>query len=571
MAATSFNTENRTFRQLIGNGLTYRVPPFQRDYSWGDSEWEDLWADILGTIGPEAEPAHYMGYLVLQTSNNRSYEVIDGQQRLTTISLLVLAAMRILDRLTKEEEGESPNKMRLRQLRSSYIGYIDPVSLVSQNKLTLNRNNDGYYKDYIVSLSDHLPQRGFPASTHSMRKAYEWYEKKLWEHLKSASDIGVAIAQFVEHLSDKLFFTVITVADELNAYKVFETLNARGVRLSATDLLKNWLFSVLAKGSQHDQELAELERRWESMVGRLGSESFPDFLRMHWNSRKNFARQSELFKAIRSRVQKREDVFALLQEMDQDIETYLALTQPDGAQWPLEWKNSARELRLFSVRQPFPMIMAAKRKLSDSDFGDLLKAVVVIAFRFNIIGSQHTSEQERVYHQAAVKLESGDSKSFTDTLNQLKSIYRSDVAFKSDFAEKSIKTTQTRNAKLVRYILSRIERQSGGIEFDPDSASYSLEHILPQSPDQDWSAFSDRDLEAFIYRLGNMVILEAGKNKSLGNAGYLAKRSVLAQSGLLLTRQLAQQNDDWTPERLTSHQKRMAKTAASIWRVQQLS
>ena len=99
-------------------------------------------------------------------------------------------------------------------------------------------------------------------------------------------------------------------------YKVFETLNARGVRLSATDLLKNYLFSVLARGQEALREMDELERRWEVIVDRLGSESFPDFLRMHWNSRHNFARQTELFKVVRNRIQAREAVFALLREMD---------------------------------------------------------------------------------------------------------------------------------------------------------------------------------------------------------------------------------------------------------------
>ncbi len=61
MAVTNFNTENRTYRQLLGNGLTYRIPPFQRDYSWGEQEWEDLWTDILGTLPENGEPAHYMG------------------------------------------------------------------------------------------------------------------------------------------------------------------------------------------------------------------------------------------------------------------------------------------------------------------------------------------------------------------------------------------------------------------------------------------------------------------------------------------------------------------------------
>jgi uncharacterized protein with ParB-like and HNH nuclease domain len=85
MAATHFKTENTTFRKLIGNGLTYRIPRFQRDYSWTDEEWEDLWLDLLGTLQPGGEPAHYMGYLVLQSPDDKSFEVIDGQQRLTTL------------------------------------------------------------------------------------------------------------------------------------------------------------------------------------------------------------------------------------------------------------------------------------------------------------------------------------------------------------------------------------------------------------------------------------------------------------------------------------------------------
>lgn len=245
MPATNFNTENRTYRQLLGNGLTYQVPRFQRDYSWGDEEWEDLWHGIVGTLPTGGEPAHYMGYLVLQTSDNRVFEVIDGQQRLTTVSLIVLAAMRVLRRLIVEGRDAQANERRLDQLRATYIGYLDPVSLTTRNKLALNRNNDPYYQDYLVALVDHLPQRGFPASTHAMRKGFEWFERRLREYVKAAADPGMALAQFIETMSDRLLFTVITVADELNAYKVFETLNARGVRLSATDLLKNWLFSVL--------------------------------------------------------------------------------------------------------------------------------------------------------------------------------------------------------------------------------------------------------------------------------------------------------------------------------------
>jgi hypothetical protein len=571
MTATTFNTENRTYRQLLGNGLIYRIPRFQRDYSWDEEEWEDLWMDLLGTFPIDGEPAHYMGYLVLQTSDNRTFEVIDGQQRLTTASLIVLAALRLLARYSREGENSEANQKRAEQLRATYIGYLDPVTLTARNKLALNRNNDGYYRDYLVTLAGHLPQRGFPVSTQTMRKGFEWFEAHLIEHVKGDLDPGRALAQFVESMSDKLFFTVITVADEINAYKVFETLNARGVRLSATDLLKNYLFSLLARNDEASHDMDELERRWESMVDRLGSESFPDFLRMHWNSRHSFARQSELFKVIRNRIGSRESVFTLLRNMDEDIDTYLALTQPDGSTWRPAFQESVRELRLFSVRQPYPVLMAAKRRLSEDDFGSLLRAIVVIAFRYNVIGSQHTSEQERIYHAAAVQLDRGEARSLMDVLTALRQIYRSDNAFRADFAEKVIKTTQTRNARIVRYIMFRLEKQNSGMDFEVDSVKYSIEHVLPQSVDAGWDLFHDRDLETFVYRLGNMAMIEAGKNREIGNEPYALKRPVLQSSDVPLTSRLASENAEWTPERIEARQKSLAAIATNVWRISQLT
>ena len=212
--------------------------------------------------------------------------------------------MKNLQRLIDAGKDPERSSQRLEQLRQTYIGYLDPVTLLPRSKLSLNRHNDRYYQTYLVPLLDKLPQRGFNASEHLLRKSFTWFDQRIEQYVNksSESDKGLVLAQFVDRLSDSLFFTVITVTDELNAYRVFETLNARGVRLSSTDLLKNYLFSVIHKSSEHERELQILEERWETMVSRLGGESFPDFLRIHWNSRHSFARQSELFKKIRGRI-----------------------------------------------------------------------------------------------------------------------------------------------------------------------------------------------------------------------------------------------------------------------------
>lgn len=571
MSATNFKTENNTYRKLIGNGLTYRIPRFQRDYSWTDDEWEDLWADILGTIQEGGEPAHYMGYLVLQSQDEKSFDVIDGQQRLTTLTIIVLAVLKNLQRLVEDNKQAEQNLQRANQIRQTYIGYLDPVTLISRTKLTLNRNNDHYFQTFLIPLG-HLPQRGFRASEHGLRKAFEWFDKKVRDYAKKAdSEEGVALASLVETMSDRLFFTVISVTDELNAYKVFETLNARGVRLSSTDLLKNYLFSVLHRDNEHPHEMKVLEDRWEAIVSLLGSESFPDFLRTHWISRRTFVRQAELFKTIRGKVTDRESVFQLLRDMEEDMDTYWALTNPEASQWPADLKGYAQKLRMFSVRQPFPLLFAAHRKLPEADFASLLRSCVMISFRYNVIGGLPTHEQERVYYAVAQKIANGEITTTVAALEGMKAIYPNDDAFRTAFSEKIIRTSNSRNSRIVRYIFCALEKQASGNEYEFESDSFNIEHILPQNPEKDWDAFTDEEVDSMAYRLGNMTLLSKKVNKKLSNAGFALKKEVFSESQFELTRKIAEENDEWTSARIAVRQKSLAKLATTVWRVAQLS
>lgn len=571
MSATNFKTENNTYRKLLGNGLTYRIPRFQRDYSWTEDEWEDLWDDILETIRKGGEQAHYMGYLVLQSRDEKLFDVIDGQQRLTTLSIIVLAVLRGLKRLVDVDNDAERNERRMTQIRQTYIGYLDPITLVARSKLSLNRNNDHYYQTYLVPLAP-LPQRGFRASEHALRKAFAWFDRRVQEHCeKTGGDAGVALATLVETMSDRLFFTVITVTDELNAYKVFETLNARGVRLSATDLLKNYLFSVLHKTDEHGNEMRVLEDRWESLVGRLGAESFPDFLRVHWISRHTFVRQSELFKTIRSRLVTREAVFDLLRGMEEDLDSYLALTNPDGSHWSPALKEYAQTLRMFLVKQPFALLIAARRVFNDADFESILRTTVMISFRYNVIGALPTSEQERVYHAVAEKVSKGELTTPLRILEALRPVYPGDESFRAAFSEKIIKSTQPRNRRVVRYILCSLEKQLTGQDYDFESDRFGIEHVLPQNPQEGWAAFSDEEMDSMVYRLGNMTLLCTSENRDLGTADYDIKRPVYAASPFALTKQLAEENAHWSPGRIAARQQSMAKMATAIWRVAQLS
>ena len=563
----NFNTANQTFRQLMGNGLSYRVPSFQRDYSWDADEWDDLWQDIEGLFGEAPEPAHYMGYLVLQSQDNKAFDIIDGQQRMTTLSLLMLAAISRLMELATPDDPQDPQFRRAEQLRGNYIGYLDPVSLVPSSKLKLNRHGDGFYQNYLVPL-EQLPRAGLNPSEHLLRRSFQWFKKQIRQR---SDESGEAIARFIDTVVDKLFFTVITVTDELNAFTVFETLNARGVRLSTTDLLKNYLFALVAKDQVPASELGALENRWEGIVGLLGSESFPEFLRIFWNSRNKLARKSDLFKTIRSAIGNRAEAFALIRDLDRQARVYAALRNPESSGWPGPVRTNLKELQMFNVRQPLAVLLAAHERLGHEEsleFQRFLRAIITLSFRYNVICSRLANEQERLYNDIAVKLQDGRIANVAQAIQALRPVYPEDGEFRTAFADKTLRTTSNRNKRILRFILFKMEAHLSSREFDFESANYSIEHVLPESPDDGWPQFDDRQREAFIHRMGNLTLLETAANNRIGNADYEQKRPVLEASELQVSRNLAQRYDSWTVDAIQERQNWMARQATSIWRVQ---
>jgi len=565
MATINFDTSNKTFREILGNGLKYEVPRFQRDYAWTEEQWTDLWQDIEEVIQQQDEE-HYMGYLVLQRISDNTSIIIDGQQRLTTITLIIIAALYQLKELVETNDHPEENQQRLEALQRSYIGALNPVSLTVENKLQLNRNNQFYFKTYLASLQKPRVSR-IKRSEKQLADACRFFQ----DRIKAEKWSGEQIAGFVETMASRLLFTTIRVGSEVNAYRVFETLNARGVQLSTPDLLKNFIFSTIDQNhSAHDTLIADIEDQWSRVLDQLGKNDFSHFLLTEWNRRNPLARKNDLFKRIKRSITTQEAAFTQLRSLDAASEIYTAIQDADEEFWKAhqlpEALPSLEALSLFNIVQPQGIFISAWEKWERPEFLKLLRILEVISLRYNVIGQLPAKDQEGIYNQVARAIYSG--KTLPEVLPDLRRVYPADEAFKHAFAIRAFKTRNT--SKEARYLLARIERH-----LNPDNvldeSLLTLEHILPEHPNETWcNDFGDEGIEDWAERLGNMTLLTGSANKDVDQLPFTGKKTLLAQSPYLISRKAAEYAE-WNKAAIESRQRWLAEQACSIWRVSQFA
>ena len=560
-AGNLLKTSDVNFLDLIGNGKKYCVPPYQRDYSWEEEQWEDLWNDIEQlALSPDAR--HYMGALVVEATSDREFLVIDGQQRIATLSLLALAVIDLLPSLGGTEEERSRNIERAKGLRARFIGEKDPASLMESSKLFLNQGNDGFYQDNLVQLRAPNNPRTLTHSNRLLWECFQWFRKKLEDKKLTGEQLALLLSETVAR---KLLFILISVEDEISAYTVFETLNARGLELSSTDLLKNYLFSRV----RVENDLKALQRRWQKLMGTVRQERFPDFLRYHLLCELPQIRKQRLFKHVRDQVTSSQDVFVLLDALERRAELFAALNDSEHEYWldMPEARRHVRELLLFRVKQMTPLLFAAFEKLDRTDFIKVLKLVSVISFRYTTIGGLNTNELEPVYHYAAKAVLDGKAPYPSDVFKKLRSIYVSDEKFEKDFSTKQLITSGQRK-KLVKYILCQLESEASGVFRDFNIDPGSIEHVFPENPSSDWSDdFLPERQKDFIYRIGNLVLLESGLNREIGNGLLTEKKTFYQKSQYQLTKNLGLSDQDgWTPAALDQRQAELARRAVHIWR-----
>lgn len=557
------HTEVQGIGELLA-GYRLLVPIHQRAFAWTESEVSQLWEDLTRAQIEETE-GYFVGPVVLSepAAPTNRHSVIDGQQRLATISLLFAAVATYLRRHSEQS--------RAQLLEEEFLGKKDIRTLRREPKLTLGEDDAHYFRELVDSGSTgKVPERpeGRKPSHVLLWEAYTYLYKRIEALAESTGKSWVeSLMNLVEFLRGSVEIILVLVGSDQNAFLIFETLNDRGLRLTTSDLLKNHIFS------QAGDHLDPVRKDWTEMTASLeavgGDDVTPTFLRHYWISNREMVRERYLYRKIAESIRSTPAVVELSTGLARSAAVYAALLSPSDSHWrnSTEIRQNLSWLQVFRVVTPRPLLLAAVETMSKNEIQKVIAAVTRWSVRLAIVGGLGSGTVEDAYGRAARRIRKGKLRSVSALRSELSEILPSDEEFRASFANKTI-----RNRRQARYLLLRLEeklrqdrRESAELAPNENERQVDLEHVLPRNADEElWGHFVSEDVRSFVDRLGNLTLLRSTENRAVGATSFEAKKHSYSRSDLLLTRELTE-HQSWNPEAIANRQDRMARLAVRAW------
>ncbi len=531
------------------------VPPYQRSYSWEDEQVVDLWDDTYEARRAGASE-YFLGAVILTTANRGCLTIIDGQQRLATISMLVAAL--------RDAFIEIGDQRRASKLIEVFLASEDFNTLELRPHLSLNTQDNHFYRELVVESKSPEPTCD---SHRLLRAAFFELSSRLQSELNDLprpEDRLDLLLEWREFLEDKAKVIVVHVPSESDAYLIFETLNDRGKDLTIADLLKNFLFQC--SGGR----LEEVKQFWGNAASLLEGSgvAFVTFIRHHWASMYGMTRERDLYKNIKRRIRTGNDAVKYARQLAEAAKMYLALLGNDMDYWSelgTEARRHVETLNRFGLEQYRPMRLAAMANFDAEELSKVLNKTVGWSVRGLVVGGLGGGSYEKYYGDAARRISDGTVRKASKLFEILEPVVPIDERFEQAFSEAKVS-----KPALARYYLLALENHAAG-ESEPelvpndDEGLVNLEHVLPQNASLgDWPGFNADNVSDYSKRLGNMVLLKKSENRRLGRRSFKEKKPKYAESSLRLTAQ-AGAKPRWTPKVIQDRQAELAKMAVEVW------
>jgi len=556
MSTEMFASNTYGIGELITQRKIFVVPLHQRNFSWGEEQVEQFLIDVKSAFHAGAQE-YFIGLMVLQRPRTQGWEVLDGQQRLTTVTMIYSA---IRNWLKERNFNEDAN-----QIEAEYLG-VRQLGGEFSTRVRLNFLNHDVFERHVIKASPteelvkERTQVGKKNSNYLLLNAAiicrEWIGEFVNGLGESNEQKAKSLFQLSRFLETGVKVVTVDVATDADAFVLFESLNNRGADLSALDLVKNYIFSV-AKVSTY----SELELMWGRLTDLINGTDADDFLKYFWTARFGIVQKNDLFQKIRQAFEGANAAETLLGNLLDAAEFAEAL---DDDSHPL-WAGLAREtwesvagIKAIGSKQARPLLYSAVKKLDETTLNAFLKDLLVSLVRFQMFGHGRTGVLEKVLGRISPAIWNLSISTRTQWLAALREIVTTDEQFLSDF-----NAHQEQKISRAHYVLTEIEKATGTnhallveaktVYLRPDSAGVETE--------------DSKQIGAYFLLEKQLCVdyIKAIKNSSPDEVFNTSKR-LFASSAFLTTASFSAV-PIWNRETVDRRTEDLAVVAATRWKI----
>ncbi len=573
--AFKFESKDYSVEEALFGVHQLRVPQFQRPYTWEEDQCNDFWNDLI------AGDSIFLGQFIFNYENyskEKFVDIVDGQQRTTTI--LVLSAV-------------------FRDVAKS-LGFDDVADVIQHNVMVARMNFEGpkykvtvsptlkhFFEKHIQDSNNIITDKtSYNKDTEEERvvKNYLYLKDSLLDFLKDMQH-SVQIEE-IKRLFELLKSTQVIITkihDENDAYQIFESVNATGIDLNVSDLLKTFLFKKI---KNEDGATKEVSEKWSEILENVSNTELTKFIRYYWLSRQeDFVTESKLFKAITS-TPAISSWKHFLSQLLENAKMYYDLRNPVDADFSAidggdKIKNALIGIKEMNITQCYVLLLCLyrNRERIETNWIRVFELVEKFNFIYHTVSKLPANKVEKLYQASAWRIEKliqtetdqralrvGIETEFNLITNKLKSFLPEKQVFINGFIELSYK-----KKGICRYVLCKIEESLGTKEYVLNQPNITIEHILPQKPGKDWS-LTQSQIKGYVHNIGNLTLLGKKPNGTVQNKSIKEKIKILKEATeIKITQDLLSQIERkavWNESLIKSRAEDLAKIAFDkIWKI----
>lgn len=535
----------RTISQVLTEQIRYEIPPYQRPYSWDRSNVEQLLDDLWDAYMAREEEYFIGSLITIEKEKGALYEVVDGQQRLTTLNL-------IFARLRDKVDEPARSTLGKRVLpRNELTGEEETP------RLTLRKKDQQFFHRHVLASEPVTPDM-----LASLARDQDAPKLRIAENVVVIDEFcdgkdQQVLKLFANYLLTKVYAVLVTTSSWQSAYRLFNVLNARGMPLSNADIIKNLLFSRLGGSSTKSQDLDE---RWLELEESIGIERMDQFLGHHRYAVTPSASRRTLHEEFEPLITASPDPFQFLDTLNQSARNYVHILNNDFS--TPRAKRALKSLHRVKFEEWIAPLLAfmntTVQGMEIDTFAELLERITYQ----NWIRRLGRSARLTVYFQLINAIRAGRP------AEEIQGIFRAH-ARNEEF--RTLLDGDVYGLPFARAVMLRLEEASQDDSVTKEyGGQITIEHVLPQTRSVDYwkENFTADQHRKWVHRLGNLALLAGIKNYAAQNHSFDQKKRAYEQRNSRVSFDTTKgilEKPDWTVEEIVQRHEHLLSEAQRLW------